>query len=262
MNILQVKDLTVKFNSPNGEFTAVDGVSFDIAKGEVFGIVGESGSGKTLTALSILKLVPYPGRIVSGEVLYRGKDILGMDDESIRATRGARISMVFQEPGTSFDPVFTIGSQLVEAITAHDPLKGKKKAREIAMDYLEKVHIKDAIRVYGSYPHQISGGMKQRVMIAMALINSPDLVILDEPTTALDVTIQAQILSLLEEIKEKEDLSMLFISHDLGVIARIAGRVAVMKSGRIVETGERSRILSDPREEYTIKLLESVKRLS
>lgn len=262
MNILQIKDLKVSFTTPHGEFAAVDGVSFDIARGEVFGIVGESGSGKTLTALSILGLVPHPGRIVSGNVTYNDQNILDMDDNSIRAIRGAGISMVFQEPGTSFDPVFTIGSQLTEAISAHDPLNSRKKVREIAMDYLEKVHIKDAVRVYGSYAHQISGGMKQRVMIAMALVNSPDLLILDEPTTALDVTIQAQILSLLEEIKERERLSMLFISHDLGVISRIAGRVAVMKSGSIVETGSRSEILSNPREEYTIKLLESVKRLS
>ena len=262
MNLLQVKNLTVSFPTPDGDLKAVNGVSFDIQKGEVFGIVGESGSGKTLTALSILRIVPYPGRIAGGHILFGETDLLKLDDASMRYVRGARISMVFQEPGTSLDPVFTAGSQMIEAITAHRPSIDAGKARDIALEHLEKVHIADSNRVFSSYPHQLSGGMKQRIMIATALVNSPDLVILDEPTTALDVTIQAQILDLLEEIRDKEKVSMLFISHDLGVVARMCGRIAVMKKGKIVETGERRDILSHPKQDYTISLLESVKRLS
>lgn len=258
MSILQVKDLTVAFPG----LKAVDRISFDIKKGETFGIVGESGSGKTLTALSILRIVPYPGVIAGGQILFKGSDLLKADEPSIRKVRGAGISMVFQEPATSFDPVFTIGSQMSEAIEAHGIPRGKRAARDIVMEHLKSVHITDAQRVFNSYPHQLSGGMKQRAMIAMALLNSPDLLILDEPTTALDVTIQAEILSLLEEIRKTRGISMLFISHDLGIIARMASRVAVMKKGRIVEMGEKAKILKDPKEPYTVALLESAKRLS
>jgi peptide/nickel transport system ATP-binding protein len=262
MSLLQVKNLTVSFGTPDGLLKAVDNISFEIRKGEVFGIVGESGSGKTLTALSILRIVPHPGRIVGGHILFGRDDILKMDEAALRNIRGARISMVFQEPGTSFDPVFTIGSQMTEAITAHHPSTGRKAAEGIVLDYLDRVHIPDPKRAFASYPHQLSGGMKQRIMIAMALVNRPELLILDEPTTALDVTIQAQILDLLEEIREKEKISMLFISHDLGVIARMCGRVAVMKKGHIVEMGDRHDILTHPKELYTFTLLESVKRLA
>ena len=261
MNILEVKNLKTYFHTSSSILKAVDDVSFDIEKGRVFGIVGESGSGKTLTALSILKLVPYPGRIEGGSVLFHDEDLLKMEESRLRSIRGFRISIVFQEPASSFNPVFTIGEQIMEAVITHQNLP-KKKSREIVFEYLRKVHIKDAERIFHDYPHQLSGGTKQRAMLAMALVNSPELVILDEPTTALDVTIQAQILDLLDEVIHKENLSVLFISHDFGVIKRMCGRVAVMRAGNIAETGETEQILRSPKDPYTISLLESVKALS
>jgi ABC-type dipeptide/oligopeptide/nickel transport system ATPase component len=260
--ILEVKGLKVYFDTSRGLFKAVDGVSFDIERGSVFGLVGESGSGKTLTALSALRLIRPPGRIAGGEILFGGCDILKMGQDAVRAMRGARISMVFQEPLSSFNPVFTVGYQITEAILAHRPETPASIARETALEHLAKVHIADPQRVFQAYPHQLSGGIRQRAMIAASLVNSPELLILDEPTTALDVTIQAQILDLLEEIIEKEDLSVLFISHDLGIIARMCDAVAVMRSGRIVESGAKDAILTSPRDPYTTALLESVKALS
>jgi len=259
-SILKIQDLKTHFRTAQGIVKAVDGVSFDVQKGETFGIVGESGSGKTLTALSILKLVVPPGEIVSGSVIFKGEDLLGLDPESLRKIRGPKIAMVFQEPASAFNPVFTIGYQIVEAVTAHQDID-RSKARNIAMEFLKKVHIPDPLKVYHDYPHQLSGGTKQRAMIAMALVNSPEFLILDEPTTALDVTIQAQILDLLDEIRSREKLSTLFISHDFGVIARMASRVAVMHKGLIVEMGDKAQILNNPKEEYTRSLLESVKAL-
>ncbi len=274
MKILQVKDLKTYFYTALGIVKAVDSVSFDIEKGEVFGVVGESGSGKTLTALSILGLIPYPGKVAGGEIYFNGSDMLKMDQEALRAIRGAKISIVFQDPGTSLDPVFTIGEQMMEAVIQHsgppdrrgnvsragrpDKMNTVKKV----IEYLEKVRIQDPRKIFYDYPHQLSGGTKQRVMIAMALINSPQLLILDEPTTALDVTIQAQILDLLDEIIEKEDLSIIFISHDLGIIARMCDRVAVMHKGSIVEAADRDSILTHPKAPYTVSLLKSVKALS
>ncbi|MDD5422188.1 MAG: ABC transporter ATP-binding protein [Candidatus Omnitrophota bacterium] len=260
MKILQVDDLRTYFFTSHGAVKAVDGVNFDIEKREVFGLVGESGSGKTLTALSILRLIPESARLESGKVLFNGEDMITADNDRLRSIRGAKISIVFQEPSTALNPVFTIGYQMTEAVLAHRPI-GKKKARDIAINYLGKVHIPQPEKVFGDYPHQISGGAKQRVMIAMALMNSPELVILDEPTTALDVTIQAGILDLLDEILEKEKVSMLFISHDFGIISRMCDRVAVMRKGRIVEEGQTDRIINSPREPYTMSLLESVKAL-
>lgn len=259
-SILKVQDLKTYFHSPHGPVKAIDGISFDVQKGDTFGIVGESGSGKTLTALSILKLIAPPGEIVSGSVIFRGEDLLALDNEKLRKIRGSKISMVFQEPASAFNPVFTIGYQIVEAITAHQGI-GASKARDIAMDFLKRAHISDPTKVYHDYPHQLSGGTKQRAMIAMALVNSPEFLVLDEPTTALDVTIQAQILDLLDEIRSREKLSTLFISHDFGVIARMCNRVAVMHEGVIVETGDKAQILNNPKEEYTRSLLESVKAL-
>ena len=229
--ILQVKNLKVQFDTPHGTIKAVDGVSFDIRKGEVFGIVGESGSGKTLTALSIVKLIPHDAKIVGGSVLFGNRDMLKTGEADLRGIRGSKIAFVFQEPASAFNPVFTIGYQLTEALLAHRDI-GTEKAREAALSYLEKVHIPDPMKIFYDYPHQLSGGMKQRVMIAMALLNSPELLMLDEPTTALDVTIQAQILDLLDEIIDKENLSALFISHDFGIISRMCARVAVMKKLR------------------------------
>ena len=257
MSILSIKDLTVSF----GAFKAVDGVTFDIRKGEVFGVVGESGSGKTLTALSILKLVPRQARIAGGSVVFNGVDLLTANENYLREIRGSKIAIVFQEPSSALNPVFTIGYQLEEALLAHRPSLGRPKAKETVLEFLEKVHIKEPGKIFYDYPHQLSGGTKQRVMIAMALLNSPELIILDEPTTALDVTIQAQILDLLDEIIAGGKMSIIFISHDFGIIARMCDRVAVMKKGKIVEMGETEQILSSPKDRYTVSLLESVKEL-
>lgn len=261
MKILQVGGLKVSFDTPSGRADVVNGVSFDVLRGETFGLVGQSGSGKTMTALSVLKLISPPGRVASGKIIFRGEDLLTIDEERLRAVRGAGISMVFQEPATAFNPVFTIGGQIVEAIMAHRDID-MGSARRIAMDHLDMVRIPDRSRVYYGYPHQLSGGTKQRAMIAMALVNSPELLILDEPTTALDVTIQARMLDLLEEIKAARGLSVLFISHDFGVIARMCDRVAVMHDGAIVETGDKSDILRNPRDPYTASLLDSVRALA
>lgn len=259
-NILEVNNLKTYFYTPEVVVKAVDDVSFDIKRGEVFGLVGESGCGKTLTALSILKLVSSPGRIVEGEILFNGIDLLRIDEEGLRGIRGSKISVVFQEPSTAFNPVFTIGYQIMEAIVAHQRLD-KQRARELSLECLSMVHIPEPKKVFCDYPHQLSGGAKQRVGIAMALVNSPELLILDEPTTALDVTIQAQILDLLDEVKEKENVSIFFISHDFGIIARMCDRVGVMYKGEIIEMGESAEILNNPRKLYTISLLESVKAL-
>ncbi len=259
-NILEVKNLKTYFYAPDGLIKAVDGVGFNIKEKEVFGLVGESGSGKTLTALSILKLINPPGKIVEGEILFNGIDLLHMYEEDLRGIRGSRISIVFQEPSTAFNPVFTIGYQIMEAIVAHQKLD-TRKARELSLEYLNRVHIPEPKKVFYDYPHQLSGGTKQRALIAMALVNLPEIVILDEPTTALDVTIQAQILDLLDEIIEKENVSILFISHDVGIIARMCDRVGVMYKGRLIEMGETAEILNNPKKSYTISLLESVKAL-
>lgn len=260
-NILQVKNLKTYFYTSGGVIKAVDDVSFDIERNKVFGLVGESGSGKTLTALSILKLINPPGKIMGGKILFDGSDLLDKDENCLRSIRGANISIVFQEPASALNPVFTIGEQVTEAITAHQKIN-KKGAKELALEFLNRVHIPDVKRVYHDYPHQLSGGTKQRAMIAMALVNSPEFLILDEPTTALDVTIQAQILDLLEEIIAMGKLSILFISHDFGIIARMCDRVAVMYKGKIVESGVTEQVLNNPKEPYTRKLLESVKALS
>ncbi len=261
MNILEVEDLKTYFYLSSGVVKAVDGVSLNIEKGKVFGIAGESGSGKTLTALSILKLISHPGKIVEGRVLFEKKDLLTIPEEHLRGIRGSKISIVFQEPASSFNPVFTVGEQIIETITSHQNID-RNKAKERALEYLNKAHIHEVKKVFYDYPHQLSGGTKQRAMIATALVNSPQLLILDEPTSALDVTIQAQILDLLQEIIREEKLSILFISHDFGIIARMCDRVAVMRKGNIVETGDTKEVLNNPKDAYTISLLDSVKALS
>lgn len=261
MNILQVDNLKIYFYPQGGIIKAVNDVSFKIKDNTVFGLVGESGSGKTLTALSVLKLVPYPGKIMGGDILFGGTDLLSMDDKNLCAVRGRRISMVFQEPSSAFNPVFTIGCQITESIFAHQNLT-RKKAKETAIEYMEMVRIPQARKIFDDYPHQLSGGTKQRAMIAMAIINKPELLILDEPTTALDVTIQAQILDLLKEIIKEKKLSILFISHDFGVIAKMCDEVGVMRKGRIVEMGSAHNIITNPKEAYTISLLESVRALA
>lgn len=261
MNILEIKDLRTYFYTSSGIIKPVDGVTFNIEKNKVFGIVGESGSGKTLTALSIIKLVPFPGRITGGQAMFNGISLLDMDEQALRSIRGSKISFVFQEPASCFNPVFMMGEQITEAILAHQNI-GKKEAGEKTLHYLEKAHISEPERIFYAYPHQLSGGTKQRAAIAMALVNSPELVILDEPTTALDVTIQAQILDMLEELIHKENLSVLFISHDFRVIGRMCDTVAVMHKGNIVESGDVKEILTNPKAAYTVSLLESVKALS
>ena len=261
MKILQVKDLKTYFKTAQEPDRAVDGVNFEIEKNEVFGLVGESGSGKTLTALSILRLTPEGSSIAGGSIFFNGTDLIKTDDETMRRIRGSEISIVFQDPSASLNPVFTVGYQITESILAHQKI-GKSEAEEIALEYLNKIHMPDPRKIFHDYPHQLSGGTKQRIGIAMALVNSPELLILDEPTTALDVTIQAQILDLLDEIIEKEKLSILFISHDFGIIARMCDKVGVMYKGRIIEHGDTTAILDSPKKAYTISLLESVKALA
>jgi oligopeptide transport system ATP-binding protein len=260
-NLLEVKDLTTHFFTQDGVVKAVDGISYTLAEGEVLGVVGESGCGKSVHALSIMRLVANPpGRIVGGEILFEGENLLNMDDSEMRHIRGNRIAMVFQEPMTSLNPVLTIGRQLTETLELHQKMSSQE-ARTRAADLLQTVGIPDAESRLSDYPHQFSGGMRQRVMIAMALSCNPRLIIADEPTTALDVTIQAQILELMRDLAEEFGTAMVIITHNLGVVARYAHRVVVMYAGKIVETGTAHDIYGNPRHPYTIALLNSVPRL-
>ena len=254
--LLAVEHLTTVFDTPAGAVAAVNDVSFQIQPGETLGLVGESGCGKSVTALSIMRLVA-PGRIASGRLLYNGRDLLTLSEADLRDVRGAGIAMVFQEPMTTLNPVFTIGDQIAETLIVHRRA-GSREARANAIELLEAVRIPDAAARVSDYPHQLSGGMRQRVLIAMALACRPSLVIADEPTTALDVTIQAQILDLLREMKSAFNLSLLLITHDLGVIAETADRVAVMYAGRIVEEGPVRAIFRQPQHPYTRALLASM----
>jgi len=255
--LLSVNDLTTVFDTPRGPVTVVDRVSFEIQRGETLGLVGESGSGKSMTALSILRLVQPPGRIAGGTVRFKGRDLGAASEREMRAIRGAEIALVFQEPSAALNPVFTIGDQLVEAIVVHQRLSARE-ARDRAVALLQSVRIPNPQSHITSYAHQLSGGMRQRVMIALALACKPSLVIADEPTTALDVTIQAEILDLLREMKAALNLSLLLITHDLGVVAQTADRVAVMHRGRIVETGPVRAIFHAPANPYTQSLLASI----
>ena len=250
--LLDVQHLTVTF----GSTTAVDDVSFQIAPGETLGLVGESGSGKSVTAFSILRLLQPPGRITGGQVLFEGRDLLALPEREMRAVRGARISLIFQEPMTALNPVMRVGEQIAEALTVHGT--GHREAHDRAVELLDAVRIPDAARRARDYPHQLSGGMRQRVMIAIALACRPPLIIADEPTTALDVTIQAQVLDLMRELKARYNLALLLITHDFGVIAEMADRVAVMYKGKLVEEGAVRQILRDPRHDYTKQLLAAV----
>jgi oligopeptide/dipeptide ABC transporter ATP-binding protein len=258
--LLGVEDLRVEFDTPEGKARAVNGVSFQIREGETLGLVGESGCGKSLTAMSVLRLITPPGRIASGRILYRGRDLLALSEPEIRKVRGKEIALIFQEPVAALNPVFTVGDQIAEAIRVHHKVT-KKDALAEAARLLRLVQIPDAERRVGEYPHQMSGGMCQRVMIAMALSCKPSLIMADEPTTALDVTIQAEILDLLKRLKEEFKLSLLLISHNLGVIAGSADRVAVMYAGRIVEQAQVREIFAAPKHPYTIGLLRSVPKL-
>jgi len=256
--LLKVTDLRTVFETIAGEAVAVDGISFEVGKGETVGLVGESGCGKSVTALSIMRLVRNPpGRIVSGSVEFDGRDLLKLPEKEIRKIRGNRISIVFQEPLSSLNPVFTCGEQIREVIAVHRKVS-RRESRRQAVEMLRMVHIPDPEKSYRKYPHQMSGGMRQRVMIAMALCCQPDLLIADEPSTALDVSVQAQIIELLEELRSRIGMSVLLISHDLSVIAQMADRVMVMYAGRIVESAPSGSLYSEPSHPYTRGLLRSM----
>jgi oligopeptide/dipeptide ABC transporter ATP-binding protein len=259
--LLEVSDLHTEFRTGAGVVPAVDGISYTVERGETVAIVGESGSGKTAGALSILRLIPDPpGRITRGKILFAGRDLLQLSDEEIRQVRGADIGMIFQEPMTSLNPVLTIGRQITETIEQHRGAD-RAAAQKRAVELLSMVGIGDPVRRLKQYPHQLSGGMRQRVMIAIALACDPKLIIADEPTTALDVTIQAQILELMKQLTHRLDVALIIITHNLGVVARYANRVNVMYAGRIVESGPAAQIYHDPRHPYTMALLRSVPRL-
>lgn len=255
--LLEVKDLHTSFFTESGEVKAVNGVSFTLKPGEVMGIVGESGSGKSVTAYSIMQILADTGRIVGGQVLYRGQDLAQFDRKQMAGFRGKCCSIIFQDPMTSLNPVFTVGSQIMEAIRLHTK-KTKEEAKVRAAEMLELVGVNEPERRLKQYPHELSGGMRQRVMIAMALACEPDILIADEPTTALDVTIQAQIMDLLVELKDKINTAIILITHDLGVVAGIADRVAVMYAGKVVETGTTAQIFYEHKHPYTEALLRSL----
>ena len=258
MTLLQVKDLKTHFFTDAGVLPSVDGISFHINAGETLGIVGESGCGKSVTAMSILRLVPDPpGRIVGGEILFRGIDLCKLPLKNLRKIRGNDIAMIFQEPMTSLNPVYTVGNQIIEAITLHQK-KEPEQARDLAIAMLKQVGIPEPETRIDEYPHQMSGGMKQRVMIAMALSCNPSLLIADEPTTALDVTIQAQILELLARIQKERDMAVMLITHDLGVVAEVCQRVVVMYAGRVAETAPTASLFAKPSHPYTLGLMGSL----
>ena len=260
--LLEVKNLKTYFYTDDGVVKSVDGVSFSVEKGKTLGIVGESGCGKSITSLSIMQLVEKtPGKIVDGEIIYEGEDLLKKNKEEMRKIRGGQIAMIFQEPMTSLNPVFTVGEQIMEALRIHTDLD-KHQAKERAIEMLKLVKIPLAEKRFNEYPHQLSGGMRQRVMIAMALSCNPKLLICDEPTTALDVTIQAQILDLINELKEKLGTSIMMITHDLGVIAEVADDVMVMYAGRVVEYGSADAIYESPKHPYTAGLMDCIPKLS
>lgn len=255
--LLQIKDFSVAFRQANRETLAVDRISFDLKKGETVAVVGESGSGKSVTGLSVLRLLPSSAHHPSGEVLFQGRDLLKLSEQEIREVRGNDITMVFQEPMTSLNPVHTIGQQIVEMLEVHRGMRGEE-ARKRVIELLTEVGIPTPEERLGSYPHQLSGGQRQRVMIALALANEPDLFIADEPTTALDVTVQAQILRLLADLQRDLGLGMLLITHDLGIVARVATRVSVMYAGEVVESAATAQLFADPKHPYTQGLLRCV----
>jgi len=260
-NLLEVRNLQTQFFTQNGVVHAVNGISYDLKEGECLGIVGESGCGKSVGVLSVMRLIPQPpGKIVNGEVYFKGRNLLDLSDEKMRRIRGAEISMIFQEPMTSLNPVLTIGFQIMEALKLHQGLD-TEKARQRTVELLSMVGIPQAEDRLDDYPHQFSGGMRQRVMIAMGLSCNPSLLIADEPTTALDVTIQAQIVDLIKELREKLGMAVIWITHDLGVIARLAERVVVMYAGYIVEEAPVKELYAHPRHPYTVGLLGSLPRL-
>ncbi len=259
-NLLEVNNLKTYFYTDRGIVQAVDGVSFNMQKGKTLGVVGESGCGKSITAMSILKLIEKPGKIVTGDITFDSKDIIAMDDRQIRSIRGNDISMIFQEPMTSLNPVFKVSYQIMEPLMLHQNMN-EEKAKKVAIEMLDTVGIPRPSEVANDYPHQLSGGMRQRVMIAMALACNPKMLIADEPTTALDVTIQAQILKLMNDLKERTKTAIMLITHDLGVVAQMADHVIVMYAGKIVESAPVRELYLNPKHPYTKGLLASIPSL-
>ena len=260
--VLSIDNLGVEFHTDDGVVHAVDGVSYEVYPGETLGVVGESGSGKSVTVMSILGLIPQPpGKIVSGESWFKGRDLLKLTKDELRAVRGKEIAMVFQDPMTSLNPVYTIGFQLGEAIKTHDPEVGDEELRERVIELLKLVGVPNPDSRYDQYPHEFSGGMRQRAMIAMAIANQPSVLIADEPTTALDVTIQAQILDVIRTAQRETQAATIMITHDLGIIAEMADRVVVMYAGHVVEMGDADTIFHAPRHPYTVGLMDSLPRL-
>ena len=259
--LLEIKDEKLSFFTPAGEVKALNGVSFSMNEGEVLGIVGESGSGKSVTAYSIMGLTAYPGKLIGGTIYFNGHQIEKMSEKEMRKIRGNEVSIIFQDPMTSLIPVYTIGNQITEVIRLHTG-KSKKEAYDRAKELLELVGINEPTKRLKQYPHELSGGMRQRVMIAIALACEPKLLIADEPTTALDVTIQAQILELMQELRQKLGMSIIMITHDLGVVASMCERIAVMYAGHIVEYGTADEIFYEPKHEYTKGLINSIPKLS
>ncbi len=259
--LLEVKDLKVSFFTPAGEVKAVDGISYEIHENEVMGVVGESGSGKSVEAYTIMGLLAHPGKVTGGSITFEGKDVLAFTEEERREFRGQEVGMIFQNPMTCLNPVYTIGDQLMEALRCHDKSITKTEARARAVEMLELVGINNADKRVDQYPHEFSGGMRQRAMIAMAMICHPKLLIADEPTTALDVTIQAQILELMKDLQKKTGMAIIFITHNLGVVAEICDRVSVMYAGHIMEQGKVDDIFYSPAHPYTKGLLRSMPNL-
>ena len=260
-NVLEVKDLHTSFFTDSGEVQAVNGVSFNLGRGKILGVVGESGSGKSVTAYSIMQILAPTGKIVSGSVKFDGQELVGADEKLLRSVRGNRISIIFQDPMTSLNPTYTIGRQLMEAILLHTD-RNRHQARERAVEMLKLVNVNEPEKRMKQYPFELSGGMRQRVMIAMALACEPDILIADEPTTALDVTIQAQILELMNDLRHKLGMSIIMITHDLGVVAQMCEKIAVMYAGHIVEYGTTDEIFYNPQHEYTKGLINSIPKLN
>jgi oligopeptide/dipeptide ABC transporter ATP-binding protein len=261
--LLSIEDLVVEFKTEDGVVHAVDGVSYELFPGEILGIVGESGSGKSVSTLALLGLIPQPpGRIVSGTAMFKGRDLLRLKKRELRKVRGNEVAMVFQDPMTSLNPVLTVGNQLGEAINTHFPDEKDEVVKQKVIDLLTLVGVPNPEQRYSQYPHEFSGGMRQRAMIAMAISNSPSLLIADEPTTALDVTIQAQVLEVLKRVQQETDAATILITHDLGIVAEMCDRVLVMYAGHIVEAGDVATIFRSPRHPYTIGLMNSLPKLT
>jgi peptide/nickel transport system ATP-binding protein len=258
--LLSVRDLTIGFPTANGTTSVVRGLGFDVPRGGAVGIVGESGSGKSMTSLAVMGLLPKGGT-ATGSIVFDGRELIGLPDRVMRDVRGDRIAMIFQDPLSSLNPYYKVGVQIAEAYRAHRPGVSRREARKVAIEAMDRVRIRDAAERVDHYPHQFSGGMRQRIMIAMALSMEPDLIIADEPTTALDVTVQAQILALLDEIREETGAGLMLITHDLAVVSEVTDHIVVMRNGEMVEQGAAEQIFCDPQADYTQRLLDAVPRI-